>query len=45
MTGDYYEWEITLDVQAKFISSNKKTDKMMTSQSQERLFKNNKVIF
>ena len=45
MTGDYYEWEITLDVQASFISSNKKTGKMMTSQSQERLFKINKVIF
>ena len=22
MTGDYYEWEITSDVQASFISSN-----------------------
>ena len=45
MTGDYYEWEIMLDVQASFISSNKKTDKMMTSQSQERSFKIKKVIF
>ena len=24
MTGEYYEWEFTLDVQASFVSSNKK---------------------
>ena len=44
MTGDYYKWEITPNVQACFISSNKKNpDHMMTSQA--RVFKINKAIF
>ena len=43
--GDYYEWEITLGVQASFISSNQKGERDQMITSQERAFKINMVIF
>ena len=42
---DYYEGEITLDVQASFISSNKKKESIQMMTSKERVFKTNKVIW
>ena len=44
MMWDYYEGEITLDVQASFISSNKKKESIQMMTSKEGVFKTNKVI-